>query len=157
MRATLVLGLLTLSACAREAEPQRAADPSPSSTARAVSSSGTASASAPSQSTATAEATTTPSAVRDCEHIRRDLALLESKLAPGEPARCERDDACACYGGPICPNALVKTCPGPIGAAAERQLTPLVEAWNRADCGEPLWSPYGCQAACVGGRCASTF
>jgi hypothetical protein len=89
-----------------------------------------------------------------CDDLRRRLAEVQIRHA-GAPARCAVDADCTCYGGPLCPNALVRTCPAPIAASAYRDLAPLDEAWRRHGCGGYAWSPYGCHARCGDGHCAS--
>ncbi len=113
--------------------------------------------------TATATATVlrsaapaTVSAPTSCASIGADIARVEAKYA-GAAFPCTTAADCACYGGPVCPNALVKQCPTAIGASAERELAQLSEAWSAADCGGYAWSPYGCEAACIDGRCGSSF
>lgn len=89
-----------------------------------------------------------------CTSIGATIAATEKRLA-SQPASCVRDGDCVCYGGPVCANALVTSCPGAVPSAAADALTPLVQAWNDHACGGFLWSPNLCVPRCVGGRCVT--
>ena len=93
--------------------------------------------------------------IPDCETIRRKLADAQSRYA-GQPRGCNQDADCACYGGPLCPNALVESCPSPIRAEVSRALQPLATEWQQKDCGAYTWSPIRCEAKCIHERCASS-
>lgn len=95
-------------------------------------------------------------AARSCAAIGADIARVEAKHAAAAGFPCATAADCACYGGPVCPNALVKQCPAPIGKGAERELAPLSAEWSAAQCAGYLWSPYECEAACIAGRCGSS-
>lgn len=94
------------------------------------------------------------SASTECAELAGKIAAVETSHAK-EAFACTTAADCECYGGPVCPNALATQCPRAVGASVARELVPLVSAWTRAECGGFLWSPYGCDAACVDGRCAS--
>lgn len=72
----------------------------------------------------------------------------------GKPQTCERNEECDCFGGPVCPNAFVSVCPGPVRADAASALVPHMEAWTAKGC-PVIWSPHQCEPACVNGRCVS--
>jgi hypothetical protein len=90
----------------------------------------------------------------ECGKLGRELARTEARLAHSAPS-CARDEDCVCYGGPVCPNALVRVCPSPLHRDVYRELQPIGDAWRANDCGGYLWSPYYCETKCSAGRCVS--
>ncbi|MBI4956978.1 MAG: hypothetical protein HY908_33495 [Myxococcales bacterium] len=127
----------------------------PGSTREPVPASGpTAAAPAPTASARAPLARAAAPAGSSCAALGSALAAAEARWADRD-ARCGRDADCVCYGGPVCPNALVRSCPGAVAAASQAELAPLEAAWQAAGCEGYLWSPYGCEAACLDGRCRS--
>ncbi|MFO0613634.1 MAG: hypothetical protein U0414_13645 [Polyangiaceae bacterium] len=107
-----------------------------------------------SSSAPSAKAPSSAGAVTSCANLAAEIQRTEARWA-GAALACTTDAECACYGGPVCPNALVKACPAPVGSAAAAELAPLQRAWSDARCGGYAWSPYRCDAACIQGRCGT--
>lgn len=96
-----------------------------------------------------------PSAAPDrCASLANELASAEREAA-AHPSACARDEDCACYGGPVCANALVTSCPGAVTRAAADLLAGLLGAWDAERCGGYLWSPSRCVPRCTSGRCVT--
>jgi hypothetical protein len=89
-----------------------------------------------------------------CAGLTAEIKRTEARWV-GVSFTCATDADCICYGGPACPNALVTTCPSPIGSNAGAELEPLVRAWVNVGCGFYLWSPSRCEAACLAGTCGN--
>ncbi len=87
-----------------------------------------------------------------CEQLRKDIRREQARLAK-LPQRCDSDADCALYGGHECPNALVRICPDAVAKSSATALQPLEDAYQSADCGPILWSPYYREAACEAGVC----
>jgi hypothetical protein len=109
---------------------------------------------ASSSSAATSVASSPTSNETACEAIRKRWEKELSRFV-GQEHTCGSDEDCVCYGGPVCSNALVKTCPSPVRRDIAEALAPFMEEWSGHRC-PIIWSPYGCEAKCVEGRCLST-
>lgn len=90
---------------------------------------------------------------KTCEEIEAQWETQIVRFA-GQPQTCRRDEDCVCYGGPVCPNALVDVCPAPVRREVADALEPVTRAWFEQGC-PVLWSPHGCEPRCVNRRCVS--
>ena len=109
----------------------------------------------PDASSATSTAASTPtSSEAECEGIRKRWEKELSRFV-GQEHTCRSDKDCVCYGGPVCPNAFVKTCPSPVRGDIAAALEPFMEEWSSRRC-PVIWSPHWCEAKCSAGLCTST-
>jgi hypothetical protein len=105
-------------------------------------------------SNATVSAAPSTAAAARCEALARTIASAEARLAK-QAYSCTSDADCACYGGPVCPNAIADVCPKVIGVGAQRELASFEVTWRQAGCEPYAWSPSMCEPACRGGTCVS--
>lgn len=113
-------------------------------------------ASIPPDASSSASATASRSNSNDtsCAAIRKRWEKELSRFV-GQEHTCKSDEDCVCYGGPVCSNALVKTCPSPVRRDIAEALAPFMHEWSLHGC-PVIWSPHGCEAKCSAGRCTST-
>lgn len=101
---------------------------------------------APAASSASAEARLS------CDQIRAALKVEYARLVK-QPQLCSTTADCALYGGPECPNELIKICPGALNQHSLAAVQPLARAWNQRGCGAYTWSPYHAEVHCSAGLC----
>lgn len=101
-----------------------------------------------------ASASASASAEATCEKLAQTIASAEARLAKPTYS-CTSDADCACYGGPVCPNAIADDCPKVIGVGAQRELASFEATFRQAGCAGYAWSPSVCEASCRGGSCVA--
>lgn len=102
--------------------------------------------------TAEASAPPTGAAPRSCNQIRAALKREYTRLAK-QPQVCSANSDCTLYGGPECPNELIRSCPGAVNRRSLAAVQPLAAAWSQQDCGPYLWSPFSAEVRCDAGLC----